>query len=129
MYYVIHKKVRISSGHYLEGLPPEHPCSAPHGHNYLVEIEISGSELDEVGIFLDFNKLSSLVKGYDHKMLNDLLAFSGKLTDGKVKKLNPTAENFAFILKHEIEDLLKSKAHFGVRVRVWETEDSWAEAR
>ena len=113
----IWKKFRFSASHALTGLPPEHQCSRLHGHNYLVEVELSSPTLDEIGFVMDFGALSPL-KDYiddewDHRHLNDVLPF------------NPTAENMAAHLYDWCRDRWKETT----AVRVQETATSWAEYR
>ena len=92
-------------------------CERIHGHNYLVEVEIEGENLDEIGILLDFNEGKKMLRGIleelDHSLLN---------RDSPLSSLNPTAENIArFIfkkLKEQIPTPLRLK-----RVAVWETDN------
>lgn len=85
--YTISKEFHCSSSHRLAGLPPEHPCSRMHGHNYIVTVELSTDTLDGVGFVTDYRALDPIkqfVDGVmDHKHLNDVFQF------------NPTAENMA----------------------------------
>lgn len=92
-YFRIRKSFEFSASHRLEGLPPEHPCSRLHGHNYSVALELSG-ELDEVGFVLDYRALDGfkamLNERLDHRHLNDVFP-----------SMNPTAENLARALCDE----------------------------
>lgn len=85
--FTIRKEFHFSASHQLNGLPPEHPCSRNHGHNYVVTVELSTIKLDETGFVTDYRKLEPIKKfiddALDHKNLNDFLDF------------NPTAENIA----------------------------------
>ena len=95
--YIIRKEFVFSASHQLEGLPPEHPCSKCHGHNYIVTAELSSAKLNHVGFVLDYRELEHIKKfiddALDHKHLNDFLTF------------NPTAE---LIAKFLYETLKKS---------------------
>ena len=72
-------------------------CSLPHfhGHNYELEIKVTG-EIDPVtGFVMDLKLLSDLVnekvlEKFDHKNLN--------LDVEEFKNLNPTAENIAVVI-------------------------------
>jgi len=72
-------------------------CSLPHyhGHNYELEIKVTG-EIDPVtGFVMDLKLLSDLVnekvlEKFDHKNLN--------LDVEEFKSLNPTAENIAVVI-------------------------------
>lgn len=97
-------------------------CSNIHGHNYRVEITIAG-EPDELGMVLDFKTIKATIgkwldENWDHALLlnkDDPLIIDTKTfrTDG-----NPTAEYMARYLFD------KFKLY---KVKVWETEDSYAE--
>ncbi len=72
-------------------------CSLPnyHGHNYELEIKVTG-EIDEAtGYVMDLKKLSDVVaekvlERFDHKNLN--------LDVDEFKTLNPTAENIVVVI-------------------------------
>ncbi|RGS74339.1 6-carboxytetrahydropterin synthase QueD [Mitsuokella sp. AF21-1AC] len=74
-------------------------CDRLHGHNWLVEAEVRGTELDELGMLVDFKlvkqALKSVLDRFDHRFLNELEPFSSGL--------NPTAENLARIIFEELE--------------------------
>lgn len=78
-------------------------CDRLHGHNWKVEALVKGTELDELGMLVDFkvikNALKETLDRFDHRFLNELKPFS----DG----VNPTAENLARII---FEELAPSKA-------------------
>lgn len=85
--YKISKQFSFSASHILDGLPPEHPCSRLHGHNYVITVHLKSEQLNTVGFVKDYRELDS-VKRYideqlDHRHLNDIFPF------------NPTAENIA----------------------------------
>lgn len=113
--YRIAKRFAFSASHQLDSLPPEHPCSRLHGHNYEVEVIVTG-ELDEHGFVVDYREIDGALWPYirdhlDHRHLNDVLSPS-------------TAENLARHLHEQIA------SHFpGCRVRVSETPKTWAEYR
>ena len=68
-----------------------------HGHNWKVEVEVSGNKLDNIGMVIDFKKIrimtNQVVDRLDHQFLNDLSAF---------KDENPTAENIAKYIHAEL---------------------------
>jgi 6-pyruvoyltetrahydropterin/6-carboxytetrahydropterin synthase len=86
MAYSIAKSFPFAASHQLEGLPADHKCTRLHGHNYEVDVEVSG-ETDGSGFLLDYGLLAPfadwLLAEVDHRHLNDLL------------EVNPTAENLA----------------------------------
>ena len=96
-------------------------CKNIHGHNSVLEVEIKESKNTKYefpNMIIDFSRLKKIVKEevidiLDHQFLNTIL-----VTD------YPTAE---YITKWIVKKL---KVIFGddlVRVRLTETDDSWAE--
>lgn len=113
----ITKQFRFEASHSLENLPPGHKCSRLHGHNYVVEIELSSEELDPSGFVVDYGEVSKkfrlLLEEWDHEHLNDVCDF------------NPTAENMA----HYLYVLARAWWPEVTAMRVSETPDTWAEFR
>ena len=114
--YRIAKQFTFSASHALSHLSAAHPCHNVHGHNYVVEVELSGA-LDERDMVLDYHELQPL-KAYldqelDHEHLNNVLSFP------------PTAENLA---RHLFE-WCKERWSQASAVRVSETPKTWAEYR
>lgn len=118
--YRIQKEVRFEAAHVLEGLGPRHPCSKMHGHSYRAIITLTAFNLDEVGMVIDFDILEAIRKKLDHTVLNEVLPF------------NPTAENIARWAYETINQvILQLDAQEDVKVekvRIHETDTSWAEA-
>ena len=113
--YEIRKQFEFSASHQLNDLPAEHQCARLHGHNYIVEVVLGGTELDRTGFIVDYGKLH-FVKEYidaflDHRHLNDVL------------DCNPTAENMARILYTKF----KPQYEHLIAVRVSETPKTWAQ--
>jgi len=105
----------FSSAHNLRGYKGK--CEDLHGHNWRVEITVASSELDDIGMLLDFKflkkKLNAVLEKMDHKYLNKLVQF---------KKINPTSENIA----KYIYDQLKPRIPLLDSVTVWENSTSSA---
>jgi 6-pyruvoyltetrahydropterin/6-carboxytetrahydropterin synthase len=99
-------------------------CNNPnyHGHNYEMDIKITGEPGADTGFVIDLKFLSDLVKEsvlekLDHKNLNlDVPEFA---------KLNPTVENIAIV----IYDILRSKIDekLDLQIRLYETPKNFAE--
>lgn len=94
-------------------------CSLPnyHGHNYVMEVEITGPIDPETGYVIDLGYLSALIKTevedrFDHKNLN--------LDTEEFARLNPTVENIVVVIYR----LLRSKIepNMQLRVKLFETE-------
>ena len=66
---IVLQGIRFCAAHFLPGHPK---CSALHGHNYEVSVEMVG-ELDERGFILDFSllkeKLRQILERLDHRIL------------------------------------------------------------
>lgn len=102
-------------------------CSRMHGHNWKVEAEVVASELNQIGMAIDFKEIKqevrAIAKQLDHHYLNDLDAF---------KDVNPTAENIARYFYVELSRRLnsvngeiKNNRHPQIKVSsltLWETE-------
>ncbi len=114
----ITKEFHFSASHQLCGLPEDHPCSRMHGHNYIVEVELSAPELDVNGFVLDYRALSPLKKwiddSLDHRHLNDVFGHD-MVTSERLAK--------------EVFDWAKPKWEQVTAVRVSETPKTWAEYR
>ena len=120
MTYEIGKRFRFSASHQLPGLREGHPCSRLHGHNYTVEVVIGTDALVTPGFVTDFAELAPLKEhidsALDHRHLNDVLS------------VPPTSENLAAHLAHWFtENVGPGIPGRLLRVRVSETDTSWAE--
>jgi 6-pyruvoyltetrahydropterin/6-carboxytetrahydropterin synthase len=117
--YTIGKRFEVNGvDHQLTSLPSEHPCSRRHGHNYVVEIELSTDQLDEQGMVLDYHLLEPFhdyLKTWDHQFVNELLPGT-----------EPTAENLAHHLFDKAQDLWPTLAP---TVTVRETANTWASVK
>jgi 6-pyruvoyltetrahydropterin/6-carboxytetrahydropterin synthase len=129
------RRLTFAAGHRVLG--HEGKCQNPHGHNYAVEITVSG-KLDALGCVVDFGVVKELVGEWieanldhaflvnrDDQELLDALDVNGwpvYQMDG-----NPTAENIALMLFKVAGDLLAEKRVAVERVRVHETENCYAD--
>lgn len=121
MTFTISKEFHFAASHRLAGLPDNHPCSRLHGHNYVVRVELTSPEVNEVGFVLDYRSLDP-IKAWiddtlDHRDLNDALP----------TLKNPTAELLARHLGHlVIPDLIDLPTGVSLSVSVSETPKTWA---
>lgn len=79
--FIITKEFHFSASHQLFGLMDNHPCGRLHGHNYIIEVELSAQDVNENGFVRDYRELDSL-KHYidseiDHRHLNDIFGNDG----------------------------------------------------
>ena len=105
----------FSAAHHLLNYNGE--CENQHGHNWLVEAYIKGTELDKSNILIDYKVLKRELKNVldllDHKDLNELPYF---------KSISPSSE---YISKF-IYEKLKEKIGQVSKISVWETANSCA---
>ena len=99
-------------------------CNYPHyhGHNYELEVKVTGVPDPQTGYVIDMKVLSDLIQEkivdrFDHRNLNlDVPEFAS---------LNPSAENIAIViyqlLRPEIE------ARFDLMIRLYETPRNFVE--
>lgn len=93
----------FASAHQLRGYKGK--CENLHGHNWRVELTVSGSELNDIGLLIDFHDLKRILNEVldrlDHKNINDVKPFNRE---------NPSSENIARFIALEIEILLNDEA-------------------
>ena len=88
-----------------------------HGHNYDLDVMVSGEIDHKTGYLIDMKLLSGLIKSevldyMDHKNLN--------IEVEEFKDLNPTAENIAFVIYNRIS--LKLPNNLNLKIRLYETQ-------
>ena len=92
-------KTQFSAAHQIRGYPG--PCCQLHGHNYEVVVELSGDELDDLGMLIDYSDvkraLAEVLQPLDHAYLNDVEPFT---------TVNPTSEELARLIFHRLRDAL-----------------------
>jgi len=106
----------FEAAHSLPLVPKDHKCHRVHGHNYRVEVSISGP-VDARGFVIDYAELDAavqpLIDELDHRYLNDIPGLE-----------NPTSEFLAVWLKGRIA----AKSPFAPVIRIYETPRYWVEA-
>lgn len=119
MAYSISKDFTFAAAHRI----PDHPgkCRHLHGHNYKVRVQLTATELDELGMVIDFAHLKRMMKEvtgrFDHRVLNEIPPFDQQ---------NPTAELVSEYVFHGIQERLEDDRVRVRRVEVWENETSCA---
>ena len=105
----------FASAHTLRDYPGA--CSRLHGHNWKVEVEVTASALDNVGMGVDFKAIKTATKKVtaelDHRYLNEIKPFD---------EINPTAENIAAYIYQGVSELLNNERVQVTAVTLWETE-------
>jgi 6-pyruvoyltetrahydropterin/6-carboxytetrahydropterin synthase len=99
-------------------------CNNPnyHGHNYELEVKVSGEVDPETGYLIDLKILKELIKEevedrFDHKNLN--------LDTEEFRELNPTAENICYVIWQKLRKRLDKK--YDLSVRLYETPRNYVE--
>ena len=99
-------------------------CNNPHyhGHNYDLEVKLTGEVDPDTGYLYDLKILKDLIKEkvedrFDHKNLN--------LETEEFKELNPTAENICFVIHGILR--LHIEPQYEITVRLWETARNYVE--
>lgn len=117
------KKFHFCAAHRL--YPYKDKCSNIHGHNYTVEVTLSGKLKN--GMVLDFTKFSKLENWIDlyldHALIvaeHDPLISTIKTLALKFTSINgsPTAENIAKLIYNQCTELYSMETY----ITVWETE-------
>jgi 6-pyruvoyltetrahydropterin/6-carboxytetrahydropterin synthase len=97
------------------------PENFPNSHHYILELQLSGNELDKHGYLVDIvdveNHLGEVVNYYKEYMLNEKPEFAN---------LNPSIEHFARILCTTLSERIKAKNILQVKVVLWENDSAWA---
>ena len=103
-------------------------CNNPnwHGHNYVLEVSVTGEVDERTGYVIDLAALRDVVtreviEKLDHRNLNVDVDF--------MRGINPTSENIVVACWHAIEPLLAGgdPARRLTRLRLWETENNYVE--
>jgi 6-pyruvoyltetrahydropterin/6-carboxytetrahydropterin synthase len=99
-------------------------CNNPnyHGHNYNLEVRLTGPIDPETGYVFDLKALSDVIKRevlnrFDHRNLN--------LDTEDFRNLNPTAENIAVVIWHRLRATLP--ATLKLAVTLFETDRNFVE--
>jgi 6-pyruvoyltetrahydropterin/6-carboxytetrahydropterin synthase len=130
------RRIRFCAGHRLYKHGGK--CENFHGHNYVADFFVTGEGQDSVGRVMDFADLKAKCKGWldDHSFLvshedDNAIAGLRMVTPCRlfVMPYNPTAENMAkYLLEEVCPGLMKGTGGVAKRVRIWETDESYAEA-
>ncbi len=99
-------------------------CNNPnyHGHNYELEVKVSGEVDPETGYLIDLKKLKDLIRDqienrFDHKNLN--------LDTEEFKTLIPSAEHICYVIWTILKAHLDTR--FDLSVKLWETPRNYVE--
>jgi len=99
-------------------------CNKPnyHGHNYIVEVKVTGFVDPQTGFVMDVKELSDIINSkvldrFDHSNLNlDIIEF---------EHLNPTAENIAYIIYCLLRENINEAVE--LKIKLYETPRNFVE--
>ena len=113
-FYEIHVREQFSAAHALREYQGD--CARLHGHNWSVELCVKCSDLDKIGIGIDFRELKKMLKEVigklDHQNLNEISEF---------QDLNPTSENIAKFIFRALKEKVQAKGAKIARVTTSES--------
>ncbi len=98
-------------------------CENLHGHNWRVEIYVTGESLNPAGVLVDFGDIKKAVREImselDHKYLNEIDAF---------KSEQPSSERIAVYIAKRMKPYLQrlNESVRVSRVSAWESDDACA---
>ncbi len=99
-------------------------CNMPnyHGHNYVMEVKLTGDIDPQTGYVMDLGILKSIMEAevierYDHRNLN--------LDVSDFKNLNPTVENIAVTIFNRLREKIDEQLALGLRL--YETERNFVD--
>ena len=112
--YEISVETHFDAAHFLRGYRGK--CEAMHGHRYRLVAKVKATKLDDIGLAYDFTELkrhlNDIISRFDHTCLNEVPPFD---------KINPSAENIAATIFHELQDRLAADPLTISCVEAWES--------
>ena len=110
---------RFASAHQLRDF--EGACERLHGHNWKIEVYVTGKELEKNGLLIDFRLIKEatekVIDKLDHQFLNELEPF---------KTLNPSSENIARHIFESLSPVINSEDIKVSKVTAWESDSACA---
>ena len=96
-------------------------CENLHGHNWKIEVFVTGKEVEENGILIDFKEVKKatekVIQELDHRFLNELEHF---------KTVNPSSENIARFIFDSLTQQLTDDHLKVSKVTAWESDSAGA---
>lgn len=113
------RRCSFAAAHYLPHYKGK--CANLHGHSFVIEVGVSGEVDSESGMVVDFGELKGVLQpildNLDHHCINTVLE-------------NPTAENIALYVLNWLSNNWEIRKDMHIEfIRLWETEDSYAEVK
>jgi 6-pyruvoyltetrahydropterin/6-carboxytetrahydropterin synthase len=96
-------------------------CENLHGHNWKIEVVLTGDRLNAAGVLMDFGeikaRLREIMGRLDHQFLNELPMF---------EKRQPSSERIAAFVAEQLDQAIGSPSVRVSRVSAWESDDTCA---
>jgi len=96
-------------------------CERLHGHNWKVEVSLTGEELNDAGLLIDFKEVKEAtdrtLEELDHSFLNELPHFRDQ---------NPSSENIAAYIFEKLSSTLNNNQIKVTKVTAWESDSARA---
>jgi 6-pyruvoyltetrahydropterin/6-carboxytetrahydropterin synthase len=96
-------------------------CENLHGHNWKIEVFLTGNRLNDAGVLMDFGDIKALLRDIigrlDHQFLNELPIFAGR---------QPSSERIAAFVAEELQKAIGGPSVRVSRVSAWESDDACA---
>ncbi|MBA7632885.1 6-carboxy-5,6,7,8-tetrahydropterin synthase [subsurface metagenome] len=96
-------------------------CEKLHGHNWRIEVSLTGEKLNNAGVLIDFKEIKDatdrILEELDHSFLNELPKF---------KDQNPSSENIAAYIFEKLGSTLNSNQIKVTKVTAWESDSAGA---
>jgi len=110
---------QFAGAHRLRGI--QGGCENLHGHNWKIEVCITGGRLGKDGLLIDFREIKgetkTILEALDHKFLNELEPF---------RSMEPSSENIARHIFESLSQRLNTRAVRISRVTAWESDSACA---
>ena len=96
-------------------------CENLHGHNWKVEVYVTGEQTDDAGVLMDFGIIKKHVREImallDHKFLNELEYFQHS---------QPSSENIAYFVATQLQKRIENQPASVSKVSAWESDNASA---
>jgi len=96
-------------------------CEKLHGHNWRIEVSLTGEKLNDAGLLIDFEEIKEatdrILEELDHSFLNELPQF---------KDQNPSSENIAAYIFEKLGSTLNNNQIKVTKVTAWESDSARA---
>jgi 6-pyruvoyltetrahydropterin/6-carboxytetrahydropterin synthase len=113
--YKIKVITRFAAAHQLRNFRGK--CERLHGHNWKIEISLTGQKLNDAGLLIDFKDVEEATNGIleelDHSFLNEIPRF---------KYQNPSSENIAAYIFDKLSSKLNDNRIKVTTVTAWESD-------